>query len=342
MYVSRPLEVFRLSGFPLSVYEREQIFGFLVADRSVSWAEIARALTADPATASKRDPTTVGREVNANGGREGYSPSAAEERARLLRARPKLCRRDDPDLEALARPLLVQGWSPWAVAFECTTAGQRVCAETLYTIVNNAAWEGVSAKLCLRSRQPRRPRTARRPAGGAIAKTAPHINDRPVEAHERTATGHFEGDLIIGKGNKSAAITLVDRATGHGNVIALPHGYHADTVAEALSKWASTMHTDMLRTLTWDRGSEMASWQALETQWGVPVFFCDPHSPWQRPVNENFNRQLRWWFPKGTDLSIITQNQADHACNILNSQPRRKNNGQSAEACYTALSGADR
>ena len=129
-------------------------------------------------------------------------------------------------------------------------------------------------------------------------------------------------------------ITLVDRLSGHGTVIVLPGGYSTEIVISTLSAWTGTMPVGELRSLTWDRGSEMAGWEFLTQNWGLPVYFCDPHSPWQRPVNENFNRQVRWWFPKGTCLKNVTQQQADQACKILNNQARRARHGMTAQHVY--------
>jgi transposase, IS30 family len=323
----RPLEGSRVPGLPLSVYEREQIFVMLVADRQVSWVVVGAHLG--------RSPSTIQREVERNQGRQRYSPSDAQQRAVTCSLRPKAWRRDDPVLEAFASTRLKDGMSPWAVAFLATANGMRVCHETLYQIVNMRAWDQVTPQACLRSRRPRRTQRHHTPRPGALGVDAPHISIRPAAAAERAESGHYEGDLIIGAGNKSAMITLADRKTGYGETIVLPTGYSADNVINALSEWVSTKNDVCLRSLTWDRGSEMAHWSALTMQWALPIYFCDPHSPWQRPVNENFNRQLRWWFPKGTDLTHITQTQADRARHILNHQPRRAHHGQTAHHRYT-------
>jgi transposase, IS30 family len=314
-------------GFALSVYEREQILVVLTGDRTMSWVRIGRIVG--------RPGCTIQREVERNGGRQNYSASTAQNRAQESARRPKAFRVDNKTLELFAAPLLRRGISPWAVAYLARGEGINVCAETLYQIVNKRTWDMVTPQTCLRSRKPRRTQRHHKPKPSAIGLDAPHITTRPPEAAQRSQVGHFEGDLIIGAGNKSAMITLVDRQSGYAETIVLPNGYTAEKVVNALSEWASTKNNAYLRSLTWDRGSEMAHWPALKMQWALPIYFCDPHSPWQRPVNENFNRQLRWWFPKGTNLNTITQQQADEACNILNHQPRRTHHGQTAHHRYT-------
>ena len=157
--------------------------------------------------------------------------------------------------------------------------------------------------------RPTRPVThgpAPRPAPSALGPNVVPISERPTAALEG-APGHWEGDLIIGARNQSAALTLVERSSGFQIVYALPNGYHADLVIATLVHWVQTTPAEMCAALTWDRGSEMAHWEVLTNGWGLPVFFCDAHSPWQRPKNENSNRQLRFWFPKGTDLRTFSQ-----------------------------------
>jgi transposase, IS30 family len=210
-----------------------------------------------------------------------------------------------------------------------------VCHETIYKIVNACVWENVTPQTCLRSRQPRPPKRHHQPKKtGVIKPDAPHITSRSPAATARTEIGHWEGDLIIGKANKSAMITLAERQTGYAETIVLPHGYNAAIIAGALTTWTQSKPPVHLQSLTWDRGTEMAHWETLTEHTGLHIFFCDPHSPWQRPVNENLNSQLRWWFPKGTDLHNITQEQADNACHILNNQPRRAHNNLTAHTRY--------
>ena len=161
------------------------------------------------------------------------------------------------------------------------------------------------------------------------------ISKRSAEANQG-APGQWEGDLIIGAHSQSAALTLVERSTNFQIVYALPNGYQADRVIDALVRWVQTTPAEMCESLTWDRGSEIAHWQVLTNGWRLPVFFCNPHAPWERPKNENSNRQLRFWFPKGIDLRTYSQADYDQACAVLNSQPRRQYGLQSAGERYAA------
>ena len=140
---------------------------------------------------------------------------------------------------------------------------------------------------------------------------------------DRSEFGHWEGDLIIGARNASALITLNERVSRTQMVLNLPAGYRAEATAERLDRWVADMPHGVLRSLTWDRGSEMAHWQDLAIGWGVDVYFADAHSPWQRGQNENGNRQLRFWLPKGTDLRVHAQADLDGICHVLNTQPRK-------------------
>ena len=232
--------------------------------------------------------------------------------------------------------LVTKGYSPVATAALCARQPDdgMVCAETIYQAIYDGTL-GLNASDCLRSRRARRKRR-RTTTASRMSPLGPNlvpISDQPAEAGEG-APGHWEGDLIIGARNQSAALTLVERSSGFQIVYALPNGYHADLVIATLVHWVQTTPAEMCAALTWDRGSETAHWEVLTNGWGLPVFFCDAHSPWQRPKNENSNRQLRFWFPKGTDLRTFSQADYDQACAVLNSQPRRQYGLQSAGERY--------
>jgi transposase, IS30 family len=190
---SRPLEGFTKPGLPLSVYEREQIFAQLVADRNTPWVTLARAI-------DRRHGSTIMREVIANGGRHEYSPAAATMAATRNRCRPKTRRSSDITVRNFATPFLQQGFSPWAVASLAANNGIDVCHQTLYSAIYSGVWENVTSQACLRSRRARPKQRHSTPKPSAIGPNAPRITDRPDTANNRVEAGHFEGDLIIGAG----------------------------------------------------------------------------------------------------------------------------------------------
>jgi IS30 family transposase len=307
------------SALRLSVAEREEISRGLRAGES--FRRIALGLG--------RSPSTVSREVAGNGGRRRYRAHLAEDRAFGRARRPrraKLAR--NPRLRRVVERLLGQRWSPQQIAWQLRhdhpdDREMWVSHETIYQSLFVQGRGALRAELtrCLRSGRARR-RPAGRTAGNQIAGMV-LLSERPAEVEDRAVPGHWEGDLIIGKGTHSAIGTLVERQTRFVMLVALPHGRKAEAVRIAVAAKILTLPTELRRSLTWDRGKEMTEHVRFTVDTGVQVYFCDPHSPWQRGTNENTNGLLRQYFPKGTDLSVHSQAYLDAVARELNGRPRQ-------------------
>ncbi|WP_420437308.1 IS30 family transposase [Candidatus Poriferisodalis sp.] len=290
------------------------------------------------ATALGRHPATVYRELGRCGGPTAvYDAAAAQTDAKRQARRPRACKLEaDPVLAAQVKRPMKQRWSPQAISADVAAEGQRVCAETIYRAAYSGCGLGAQAWADLpRGRRRRRRRSRHSEKASPLGDYRP-LSRRPAAVEERNEPGHWEGDLIIGAANRTAAATLVERVSRHTLVVALPHGYRAPQVAAAVTDALANQPAHLLRSLTWDQGREMARWADIETALGIEVFFCEPHSPSQRGTNEQTNGLLRRWLPKGTSLdlsplrlSIIEDN--------LNWMPRRLHNWQSAAEAYTRL-----
>ena len=309
------------TAFRLSALEREEIRAGL--ERSESLRRVAARLG--------RAPSTVSREVNLNGGREAYRAWRAGDRAAEQARRPKpawflRC----PQGWAETQRMLRLGWSPQQIAarFRADHPLQRelwVSAETIYRSIYVQGRGQLRKELaeCLRSG--RAQRIPQRPGRRARQGTIPDkvmISERPPEVTDRAVPGHWEGDLILGAEGKSAVATLVERATRFGMLIKIDNKT-AEHVRDKITQHITTLPVHLARSLTWDQGNEMAGHARFTVETGIPVFFCDPHSPWQRGSNENFNGLVRQYLPKGTDLSVHSQDHLDHIAWLLNGSPRQ-------------------
>jgi len=312
-----------LSGRYLSQDER-----IAIADRLREGASM-RAIAAELG----RSPSTIGREVARNAEPDGrYRPHAAHARAAARRPRPRPRRLAlSQELRLVVARHLGMRWSPEQIAAMLrrrfpARPEMHVCHETIYQAlyVQGRGELRREVAAALRSgRAARRPRRPDRPAQPRFAAPMLMISERPAEAADRAVPGHWEGDLIIGKNSASQIGTLVERATRYVLLVHLPGSRDAATVRDALAATMATLPAQLKRSLTWDQGREMALAHQFADAAEMPVYFCDPHSPWQRGSNENTNGLLRQYFPKSTDLSRHTRARLDEVAAELNARPRK-------------------
>ena len=310
------------SALRLSLGEREELSRGLVGGESLR--RIAARL--------RRAPSTISREVAWNGPRSGYRAWRADCEAIKRGRRPKpaklavdsrLCREVERGLRA--------HWSPQQIAARLTyeypdDLKMRVSHETIYKTLFIQARGALRKELtaCLRTgRAQRRPHLRTEQSGAGRLRNMILISDRPPEVADRAVPGHWEGDLIIGKGGRSAIGTLVERSSRYVVLLHLPHGRTAEDVRAALTRQISRLPAELRRTLTWDQGKEMAEHVRFSTDTNMVVYFCDPHSPWQRGSNENTNGLLRQYFPAKADLSVHSAAHLNAVARKLNTRPRQ-------------------
>ena len=303
----------------LSWTEREEIC--LGLQRGETYTAIATRLD--------RAISTVSREVAANGGRERYRATLAQVRARERARRPKAAKLSCPRLAGQVREWLQELWSPQEISRRLRVEFPDdplmwVSHETIYQSLFVQGRGELRRELtrCLRTgRAARRPRKG--VDKGGHLRDMVSISARPAEVVDRAVPGHWEGDLIMGKNNKSAVGTLVERATRYVLLLHLPEGRDALHVDRAMRQAIATLPGELFRTITWDQGKEMALHATFTIDTGIQVYFCDPHSPWQRGSNENTNGLLRQYMPKGTDLSVHSAEDLARIARSLNNRPRK-------------------
>lgn len=310
-------------GKLVTLAEREEISRGLAAGETGRW--IAARLG--------RHHSVVNREVARHGGRAGYRATLAERDATAGVRRPK-----ERKVEACARLRdavnagLGRDWSPQQIAARLRAdhaddEDMRISHEAIYQALYCQARGQLRVELagCLRRGGTRRVSIGERRrivSNRTVMKDMVMITDRPAEADDRAVPGHWEGDLIMGSGNASAVITLVERTSRYVILQRVPHDHSAVRVAALLSVAMGRLPLLLKRSLTWDQGREMTEHARFTLATQIPVFFCDPHSPWQRGGNENTNGLLRQYLPKGTDLSVHSQDHLDTIAFALNGRPR--------------------
>ncbi len=332
-----PIELHDPSGRYLSITEREEI---AVLNGHVSVREIARRLG--------RSPSTISRELKRNAASDNqYRARLAQAHAERRLRRPKVSKlaRCEALREYVQNKLGgPQRWSPEQIARRVRMdfpddEGMRVSHEAIYQALYVQGRGGLRRELsvCLRTgralRWPRRRVDSRR----SRIKNMLMISERPAEAADRAVPGHWEGDLILGKNSASAIGTLVERTTRFTMLLHLPGGHRAEAVRDVIGATILTLPAHLRRSLTWDQGLELLEHVDLNIATDLPIYFCDPHSPWQRGTNENTNGLLRQYFPKGTDLSIHSASDVADIAAALNGRPRKTLGWNTPAEAFTAL-----
>jgi IS30 family transposase len=302
---------------------------FLTQDDRIAIADGLRAGLTKKQIARQIGKTvqTVYREIARSSKPDGgYQPWWAHNQAVLRRGRPKPVKlATDRILNRKVRGRLDEDWSPQQIARWLARTGggdpkRRVCTESIYRALFTALLGRINGKL--RTGRAKRKRQRR---GVARTNEIPNIrpiSQRPAEVRDRLIVGHWERDLIIGRGQRSAIGTLVERTSRFLVLVHLPHGHKAPFVRNALIQHLQVIPHRLRKTLTWDRGRELFLHEQISTATGCDIYFCDPHAPWQRPTNENTNGLLRQYFPKSSDLTIHSASDLQAVAHRLNNRPR--------------------
>jgi len=316
----RPAQRHR-SRLALTLAEREEISRAVVAGQSIR--SIAASLG--------RAPSTISREIKRNGGQEWYRASQAEQAAWDRTLRPKICKlAENRALAHIVADKLQWQWSPeqiagWLKQTYPSDERYQVSHETIYRSLFIQARGALKKELVQHLRRTRvmrrsRHHTQKSDNHGRITETV-SISERPATVEDRAVPGHWEGDLLCGSGNSQIA-TLVERQTRYVMLVKVA-SKDTETVINALIKNARKLPHELYKSLTWDRGKEMADHKRFTLATDIKVYFCDPQNPWQRGTNENTNGLLRQYFPKGIDLSVYSQAKLTAVARRLNERPRK-------------------
>jgi IS30 family transposase len=323
-----PLDLRELSGRYLSFAEREEIAILHAQGRSCR--QIAKALG--------RAPSTISQEIRRNGPANDrqvpYRARLAHDKAEARARRPKTRKLavNDRLRDYVQRRLSAPDhWSPEQISHRIRLEfpdddSMRISDETIYRSLYVQGRGGLNRELtkCLRTgRALRKPNRRVDTRGQRIIAPELMISARPAEVADRAIPGHWEGDLIIGANNQSAIGTLVERSTRFVLLLHLPDGTDGESVRTAITASILTLPAQLRRSLTWDRGRELAAHAAIKIDTGLVIYFCDPHSPWQRGTNENTNGLLRQYFPRTSDLSVHGINHLGTIAAALNGRPRK-------------------
>jgi len=310
----------------LTLLERERIAELRAGGASIR--AVAATLGRPPSTVSRE----LARTTDPDDPDDIYRPYAAHRAAAARRSRPKPAKlASHQPLADYVQERLDLRWSPEQICHALRVdhpedREMRVCPETIYQALYVQARGGLRREIAAALRTGR---TRRKPRRDPAARTPRFvdpmimISERPAEAEDRAVPGHWEGDLIIGADGASAIGTLVERATRYVMLVHLPDGRTAEAVRDQLVATMTTLPAHLRGSLTWDQGAEMAAHRSFSMATDMPVYFCDPASPWQRGSNENTNGLLRQYFPKGTDLSTHGPADLEHVAQQLNGRPRK-------------------
>jgi IS30 family transposase len=309
------------SHLALSLAEREEI------SRGLAWGESMRSM----ADRLGRSPSTISREIGRNGGRRRYRAARADQRAWDRARRPKPCKLAlNRRLARKVAGLLKMNWSPeqiagWLKAEHPEDERFHVSHETIYLSLFIQARGALKKELTAHLRSQRTIRRSRhaksKGEGQGQIKDMVSIRERPASVEDRAVPGHWEGDLIAGS-RQSYIATLVERKTRFLLLVKVK-SRDTKTVIDALIRQARKLPKELKKSLTWDQGKEFAGHKRFKLQTDIDVYFCDPASPWQRGSNENTNRLLRQYFPKGTDLSVHSQWHLNKVAREINGRPRK-------------------